>query len=58
MHISEENLNTQQITLQCIEKRYESADVDDMNVNNVKLYLIIPPSLNFYQWNDFGKSTD
>ncbi len=56
MHISEES-NTQQLAVQYVGERYNHVCVYDMNVNNVKLCIYIPPSLNFYQWNDFGEST-
>lgn len=50
MHNSEE-LNT-------LDKTYTSnACIDDVSVNNIKLYSRVIPSFDSYQWYDLGEST-
>lgn len=56
MDISEK-LNTQQLALEYDNKTYNHVCSDNTNGDTAKLYILIPPSLIFYQWNDFGKSS-
>ncbi len=56
MRISEE-LSTEESGVQYVDERYSNVCVCVRNVNNVKLDTCILPSWDFYQWNDFGKST-
>ncbi len=51
------NLNTQQLVVQYDNKKHNNVCINDMDVDKGKLYILIPPSLSFYQWNDFGEST-
>ncbi len=51
------NLNTQQLVVQYDNKKHKNVCINDMDVDKGKLYILIPPSLSFYQWNDFGEST-
>lgn len=55
MSISEES-NTKQLVVKYDDSTSDTVCIYDVDVNNVKLQLYVPPSLNIYQWNDFGES--
>jgi hypothetical protein len=55
MDISEEP-NTRLLALPYDNKKDDNTYIYSRHLAHVKLYIAIPPSSSFYQWNDIGKS--